>query len=63
MVVYYDWNYISLTVADPLDASQYTVYVGANNISFIDTGSSPPYPTIAMAVKSVVKVIFSRYPF
>jgi hypothetical protein len=43
-------------VTDPLNPSQYTVYVGANNISFISTGLSPPYPTVAMAVKRVIKV-------
>ena len=44
------------TVTDPLNPSQYTVYVGANNISFISTGSSPPFPTVAVAVKNVIKV-------
>ena len=43
-------------MTDPLNPSQYTVYVGANNISFISTGSTPPFPTVAMAVKNVIKV-------
>ncbi len=44
------------TVTDPLNPSQYTVYVGANNISFISTGSSPRFPTVAVTVKNVIKV-------
>jgi hypothetical protein len=49
-------NRYPFTVTDPLNPSQYTVYVGANNISFISTGSTPPFPTVAMAVKNVIKV-------
>jgi hypothetical protein len=43
-------------VNEPLNPSKYTVYVGVNDISFLSTGSSLPYPAVAMAVKNVIQV-------
>ena len=51
--------YTVLTAAHcitPLNPSQYTVYVGAHNINFLSAGTSPTFPTVAMAVKSVIEV-------
>ena len=58
-IMYFDYNGVTnipLTLTNPLNPSQYTVYVGAHNINFLSAGTSPTFPTVAMAVKSVIKV-------
>lgn len=42
-------------VDDPFDASQYTVYVGAHDLSFLSSNRPPSYPTVKMAVKKVIR--------
>lgn len=46
----------TLYVDNPFDSTQYTVYVGLNNDSFIDTGVPPPYPAVAMSVNNIIRV-------
>ena len=46
----------TLNVINPLDPTQYSVYFGAHNISFLFTGASIPYPTVKMSVQTVIRV-------
>ena len=41
---------------NPLDPTQYSVYIGAHDISFINTGAAIPYPTVKMSVQTVIRV-------
>ena len=56
-------NSYSVSVNNPYDASQYSVYVGAFDISFLSSGTTPPSTTVKMAVKRVIRVtiIFNIY--
>ena len=55
-----DYNYkgqtYTLNVINPLDPTQYSVYIGAHDISFIKTGAAIPYPTVKMSVQTVIRV-------
>ena len=46
----------TLNVKNPLDPTQYSVYIGAHNISFIKTDAVIPYPTVKMSVQTVIRV-------
>ena len=46
----------TLNVINPLDPTQYSVYIGAHNISFLFTGDTIPYPTVKMSVQTVIRV-------
>ena len=46
----------TLNVINPLDPTQYSVYIGAHNISFLSTGAAIPYPTVKMPVQTVIRV-------
>ena len=46
----------TLNVKNPLDPTQYSVYIGAHNISFLSTGGAIPYPTVKMSVQTVIRV-------
>lgn len=52
-----------VSVKDPYDASQFSVYVGAYDISFLNTGRQPPPQTIKMTVKKVIRVSMLKIKF
>jgi secreted trypsin-like serine protease len=45
----------TIAVADPYDASQYSVYVGAYDVSFLSYGYNPTSPTVKMSVRKVIR--------
>ena len=45
-----------LNVKNPLDPTQYSVYIGAHNISFIKIDAAIPYPTVKRSVRTVIRV-------
>ena len=49
----------SIKVNDPFDETQYTVYVGAHDISFLSTNIIR-YPTTKMLVKKVIRVRYKN---
>jgi hypothetical protein len=51
-------NTYSVRVNNPYDASMYSVYVGAFDVSFLSFGGNPPPTTVKMAVKRVIPVSF-----
>ena len=46
----------TVNVKNPFDASQYSVYVGAFDVSFLSYGGVPAFPTVKMAVRKVIRV-------
>ena len=46
----------SILVPDPLNPLRYEVYVGVYNISLIQNGENPKYPTVKVRVKNIIKV-------
>lgn len=52
----YDYEYIKATVKNPFESSQYTVYVGVYNNSFLNNGDKPKSPAVKMAVETVIRV-------
>ena len=46
----------TVNVANPFDPTQYTVSVGLHSIAFKNNGSAPPFPGVAIAVKTVIRV-------
>ena len=53
----------TIDVANPFDPTQYTVYVALNSISFMNTGSIPSAPAVAMDVQKVIRVRFLNKRF
>lgn len=45
-----------IPVTNPFDGSQFTVYVGAYDISFYDFNTLPSAPTVQMSVWKVIRV-------
>ena len=43
-------------VKNPFDASQFNVFVGAYDLSFLVNGINPSYPTVQMSVRKVIRV-------
>jgi hypothetical protein len=58
-------NNLSYTfkVNNPYDPSQFTVYVGVYDKSFLNSGSDPIYPTRKMSVSKVIRVSNNLYLF
>ena len=50
----------SVSVKNPYDASQFSVYVGAHGISFL---TNPQFLYNEMAVKRIIRVIYSVIDF
>ena len=47
----------TVNVVNPYLASQYVVYVGVYDNSFLSSGAAPSYPAVKMTVRNVIRVM------
>ena len=61
-IEYYDDFPYYIDVSNPFDANQYSIYVGAFDISFLNSNENLPlpFPTVKVGVKKVIRVNFYK---